>query len=48
MKAAVFLDRDGTLIEERDYLSEPDQVALLPGAVDALRLCRQDDGDPQS
>ena len=37
MKAAVFLDRDGTLIEERDYLSEPDQVALLPGAVDALR-----------
>jgi histidinol-phosphate phosphatase family protein len=33
----VVLDRDGTIIEERDYLSHPEQVALLPGAGAALR-----------
>ncbi len=37
MSRAVFLDRDGTLIEERDYLSDPDQVVLLPGAAEALK-----------
>jgi histidinol-phosphate phosphatase family protein len=30
------LDRDGTLIEERQYLSDPENVALLPGAAEAL------------
>ncbi len=40
MQRAVFLDRDGTLIEERDYLRRPEEVALLPGAGAALRrLC---------
>ena len=33
---AVFLDRDGTLIEEREYFSDPEKVALFPGAADAL------------
>ena len=37
LKAAV-LDRDGTIIEDRHYLSDPDGVALLPGAVEGLRL----------
>lgn len=36
-RRAVFLDRDGTLIEERHYLSRPDQLRLLPGAAAALR-----------
>ena len=36
MNRAVFLDRDGTIIEEKDYSSDPDQVALLPGAAEAL------------
>ena len=31
-KRAVFLDRDGTIIEERNYLSDPAGVALIPGA----------------
>jgi D-glycero-D-manno-heptose 1,7-bisphosphate phosphatase len=35
--SAVFLDRDGTLIEERHYLSDPDQVVLFPGVTEALR-----------
>ena len=37
MAAAVFLDRDGTLIEERDFLRRPEQVAIFPGAVAALK-----------
>jgi D-glycero-D-manno-heptose 1,7-bisphosphate phosphatase len=37
----VMLDRDGTLIAERHYLSDPAQVELLPGAVDGLQRLRQ-------
>lgn len=36
----VLLDRDGTLIEERHYLSDPADVALLPGAAEGLRRMR--------
>ncbi len=36
-RPAVFLDRDGTLIEDLHYLRDPDQVHLLPGAADAVR-----------
>lgn len=36
MNRAVFLDRDGTVIEERGYLSDPAGVQLLPGAAEAL------------
>jgi D,D-heptose 1,7-bisphosphate phosphatase len=36
LNRAVFLDRDGTLIEERHYLHDPDQLVLLPGAAPAL------------
>jgi D-glycero-D-manno-heptose 1,7-bisphosphate phosphatase len=33
----VILDRDGTVIEEREYLSDPEDVTLIPGAGAALR-----------
>jgi D-glycero-D-manno-heptose 1,7-bisphosphate phosphatase len=33
---AVFLDRDGTLIEERSYLADPEGVTLLPGVAAGL------------
>lgn len=36
-RSAVFLDRDGTLIEEVNYLARPDQVKLIPGAAEAVR-----------
>lgn len=36
-RAAVFLDRDGTLIEDRHYLKDPDLLHLLPGAAGAVR-----------
>ena len=39
-RAAVFLDRDGTIIEEAHYLADPDGVVLVPGAVEALRSLR--------
>ena len=35
--AAVFLDRDGTLIEERNYLCRPEDVVVFPGAGPALK-----------
>ena len=40
-RPAVFLDRDGTLIRETGYLSEPDRVELLPGVPRALRNLTQ-------
>lgn len=33
----VLLDRDGTIILEKNYLSNPDHIELLPGALDALK-----------
>lgn len=41
LRRAVFLDRDGTLIEEKDYLADPEDVALVPGAVEALERLRE-------
>lgn len=38
MTPAVFLDRDGTLIDDVGYLDRLDQVALYPWTADALRL----------
>jgi len=34
---AIFLDRDGTIIVEKNYPSDPDQVALVEGAIAGLR-----------
>jgi len=38
---AAFLDRDGTLIEEKHYISDPDLVTVLPGVVEGLRMLRE-------
>ena len=38
MKRAVFLDRDGTLIEEVGYLDRIDRVRFFPYSIDAVRL----------
>jgi D-glycero-D-manno-heptose 1,7-bisphosphate phosphatase len=37
MKRAVFLDRDGTLIEEKHYLANPADVVIISGVGQALR-----------
>lgn len=36
-RPGVFLDRDGTVIEDAGYLHDPAQVRLLPGAAAAIR-----------
>jgi D-glycero-D-manno-heptose 1,7-bisphosphate phosphatase len=41
LSRAVFLDRDGTLIQEKEYLSRPEQVALFPDVGRALRNLRE-------
>lgn len=37
MNRALFLDRDGTLIVEKQYLHDPALVEVFPGAVTALK-----------
>jgi histidinol-phosphate phosphatase family protein len=37
---AVFLDRDGTLIDDVGYIADPEDVRLVPGAAEALRALR--------
>jgi len=38
MKKACFLDRDGVLIVDKNYLHDVSQVELEPGAAEAVRL----------
>ena len=37
MRGIVFLDRDGTLIEDVGYLSDPGRLREIPGATESLR-----------
>jgi D,D-heptose 1,7-bisphosphate phosphatase len=39
-RPAVFLDRDGTLMEDLHYLADPTRVTLIDGVVAALRRLR--------
>lgn len=41
MRPAVFLDRDGTIVEECGYLNQLEKLALFPWTVDALRLIKR-------
>jgi D-glycero-D-manno-heptose 1,7-bisphosphate phosphatase len=40
-RGTVILDRDGTILVERHYLSDPEHVELLAGVADGLRLLAQ-------
>ena len=40
-RRAVFLDRDGTLIEEAGYLDRLERLVFFPFSVDAVRLLNQ-------
>jgi len=40
-RPAVFLDRDGTLIEDRGHLRDPANVVFYPDTAEALRLLRR-------
>jgi D-glycero-D-manno-heptose 1,7-bisphosphate phosphatase len=41
MKRAVFIDRDGTINEEKEYLFRAEDFAFLPGAPQAIRLLNE-------
>lgn len=41
MKRAVFLDRDGTIVEETGYLERLERLRFFPFATDAIRLLNQ-------
>ncbi len=41
---ALFLDRDGTLIFDKDYLHEPEKVELIPGVPEALKTAKNAGG----
>ncbi len=40
-RAAIFFDRDNTLIASDGYLGDPNKVVLIDGAADAVAKCRQ-------
>lgn len=41
LRSCIFLDRDGTINEEVNYLRNPDQLILIPGAGAAIRKLNQ-------
>jgi len=40
-RAAAFLDRDGTINEDVDFLADPRDLRLLPGAAEAIAMLRR-------
>jgi D-glycero-D-manno-heptose 1,7-bisphosphate phosphatase len=43
MKRAVFLDRDGTINIEKEYLYQAEDFEFIPGATEAIRLLNKAD-----
>lgn len=42
-RKTIFFDRDGTLIIDKIYLNDPEQIVYLPGVFDALKKLRDAD-----
>jgi histidinol-phosphate phosphatase family protein len=42
-RPAAFLDRDGTIIRDSNYLRDPAEIVLLPGAAAAIRRLNEHD-----
>lgn len=40
-RSAVFLDRDGTVVADADYLADPEKLVLIPGATEAIRRLKR-------
>jgi D-glycero-D-manno-heptose 1,7-bisphosphate phosphatase len=41
MNKAVFIDRDGTINEEVDYLKHVDDLNVFPYAIEALQILKK-------
>ncbi len=39
--SVVFLDRDGTIIEEKDFINSPDEIEFIPGSIEGIRTIRK-------
>ncbi|MCK4307528.1 HAD-IIIA family hydrolase [candidate division WOR-3 bacterium] len=42
MNRAVFMDRDGTVIREKNYTTDPKEVKLLPTSASAIKLLKNE------
>jgi len=40
-KPAVFLDRDGTIVYDKGYMKTSDEIELLPGAAEAIKILNE-------
>jgi len=38
---AVFLDRDGTIIEDVGYLNNPAEIKFIPGSIEAIKMLNE-------
>jgi D,D-heptose 1,7-bisphosphate phosphatase len=38
---AVFIDRDGTLVVDKEFLSDPDEIEFVDGSLEAVRLLKR-------
>jgi D-glycero-D-manno-heptose 1,7-bisphosphate phosphatase len=41
IKRAIFLDRDGTIIEDKGHIGQVEDVAIIPGAIQALSMLQE-------
>ena len=41
MEKTVFLDRDGTINKEVNYLNHPDQIELVSGSAEGIKLLNE-------
>ncbi|MBN2145157.1 MAG: HAD family hydrolase, partial [Candidatus Aureabacteria bacterium] len=41
LNKAIFLDRDGTIIEDSGYIRHPDEIIFIPGAMEALKALQE-------
>lgn len=41
MNKAIFLDRDGTIIKDRNYLSDPNKIHIYKGVIPALKKLKK-------
>ncbi|MEE8638244.1 MAG: D-glycero-beta-D-manno-heptose 1,7-bisphosphate 7-phosphatase [Candidatus Margulisiibacteriota bacterium] len=41
MNKAVFLDRDGTIVEDVGYMNSPEQIQFIPGSIEAIKTLNE-------
>jgi len=41
MNRAVFLDKDGTIIEDVGYMNNPTQIKFIPGSIEAIKTLNE-------